>query len=398
LCPQPTIKEIAFQRNQKTTYNPLPTMEMRGMSGELLGTIGSNFPSSKSEPMDAKLQTSTPTAPPASTQQNPKAIPPLPPSFLSKKPKILDSLHPPDQDYTDKSPKGSIDAEIKDLIDEINAFPGLITTSSCAGRVSVFLEGLKTSPVERYGTGNGDDDGEQQQQQDEASQTKARSIPVPGGKGFGGRWLFVSHEPLGDSHLQSQAKTWSEVFHLSTSPYERSSTGTTPISGIPRLIKFAFEPLILHVLCADLKHAAPLLAAAVNAGFRESGVQSLKVLDAGDKGGGEGVMVGIRTAGLGIESLIGVLDGAGKDGEECCRAIVGEEYLDLLVRTSEERFKANEERRERFRMELRDHMARFEEGRNGADGWEDKDARARRKRREGLQRKEGLRRGEMQED
>ena len=415
------------------------------MSGELLGTIGpaDSFPDSQST--DVKSHVSNSTAPssastpsPANPQHNsnPKSSPPpppspslsLPPAFLSKKRKILSTLHPPSQDdYADKSPKGSVDTQISSLIDEINAYPGLVTTSSCAGRVSVFLEGAtKTSRGITSGTTNGRDDDwgedkssddvEQQQQQEQESNLEVRAkssavpVPVPGGKGLGGRWLFVSHEPLEDSGLRSQGRTWSEVFNLF--PYEQgsavrqypSSKKSDPATlslALPRLIKFAFEPLILHVLCADLRHAAPLLAAAMNAGFRESGVQSLKgtkdatsSTERGAGGGGDGVMVGIRTAGLGMESLIGVLKDNGRSdgGEETCQAIVGEEYLDLLVKVSEERFRANEERRERFRRELREHMGRFEEQEKVAEGWEDKDARARRKRSEGLMRKEELRR------
>lgn len=359
------------------------------MSGELLGTIGPANPLSDSRSTDAKLRTPNPPTPSTSsttspitalgTHQNPK--PSLPAAFLSKKRKILETLHPPAHAYTDKSPKGSVDTPILDLIDEINAYSGLVTTSSCAGRVSVFLEGAKTSVSGRYGD---DDEQHQHQQQDQHHQqqhneaSKAKS--VPGGKGLGGRWLLVSHEPL----EKPDGRTWSEMVGLE--PCAPESDMSTPIKrgGLPRLVKFAFEPLILHVLCADLRHAAPLLAAAVNAGFRESGVQSLSEKEVG-------VMVGIRTAGLGAESIVGVLDGE-VEGEDCCRAIVSEEYLDLLGRMSGERFKANEERRERFRRELREHMARFEEQRSETDGWEDKDARARRKRKEGLQRKEELRR------
>ncbi|KAK2067463.1 hypothetical protein P8C59_001202 [Phyllachora maydis] len=42
---------------------------------------------------------------------------------------------PSAMDYTDASPKGSIDAGIRDLIDGINdKYDGLVTTSSCGGR------------------------------------------------------------------------------------------------------------------------------------------------------------------------------------------------------------------------------------------------------------------------
>ena len=68
---------------------------------------------------------------------------PLPQAFLAKKKTILDQLSVPVSEYDDLSPKGSIDVGIRDLIDEINQIEGCVTTSSCSGRASVFLEGKK---------------------------------------------------------------------------------------------------------------------------------------------------------------------------------------------------------------------------------------------------------------
>ena len=63
--------------------------------------------------------------------------------FEVRKQNILEQLDVPDGEYHDLSPKGSIDAPIRDLISEINGFDGIVTTSSCSGRISVFLEGRK---------------------------------------------------------------------------------------------------------------------------------------------------------------------------------------------------------------------------------------------------------------
>ncbi|ROW13760.1 hypothetical protein VPNG_03552 [Cytospora leucostoma] len=76
-------------------------------------------------------------------QPQPQSHAPIPPSFTRRKAAILEQLSVPDEDYSDLSPKGTVDAGIRDLIDEINALDGLVTTSSCAGRVSVFLEGRR---------------------------------------------------------------------------------------------------------------------------------------------------------------------------------------------------------------------------------------------------------------
>jgi tRNA wybutosine-synthesizing protein 3 len=69
----------------------------------------------------------------------------IPPFFVSRKNKILAELSAPEEEYSDLSPKGSVDEGIRDLIEDINTLPGLVTTSSCAGRISVFLGGEKSA-------------------------------------------------------------------------------------------------------------------------------------------------------------------------------------------------------------------------------------------------------------
>lgn len=124
---------------------------------------------------------------------------PLPPSFLAKKKRILSQLAVPISQYDDLSPKGSVDEDIRDLIGEINGLEGCVTTSSCAGRISVFLEGKRSSHSEQNeedGDGdaakNGVGDGEEVIDGAGARETKAGV----GGKGGGGRWLFVSHDAV----------------------------------------------------------------------------------------------------------------------------------------------------------------------------------------------------------
>ena len=117
----------------------------------------------------------------------------LPQSFLHKKRKILDQLAVPQSEYDDLSPKGSIDEAIRELIDEINGFEGLVTTSSCAGRISVFLEGRKKS--QEGDDGNGDEEVVSGLGGEPEGLSREKGAGV-GGKGGGGRWLFVSHESL----------------------------------------------------------------------------------------------------------------------------------------------------------------------------------------------------------
>lgn len=102
--------------------------------------------------------------------------------FKAKKEAILAQLNVPEEVYNDLSPKGSIDEGIRSLIHQINQLDGLVTTSSCAGRISVFMEGRR-----KISSGlSGDGTVEEKSLQEQAG---------PGGKG-GGSWLFVSHDPV----------------------------------------------------------------------------------------------------------------------------------------------------------------------------------------------------------
>jgi len=101
-------------------------------------------------------------------------------NFNSKKSKILEQLAIPDQDYSDLSPKGSVDEPVRELVGEINQLEGFVTTSSCSGRVAVYLEGIS-----------------KQSRQDDSRDAQATVTNgiASGGKG-GGQWLFVSHDPV----------------------------------------------------------------------------------------------------------------------------------------------------------------------------------------------------------
>ena len=93
-------------------------------------------------------------------------------AFKQKKESILQSLNQPDEAYHDLSPKGTVDEGVRHLIQAINSIRGLVTTSSCAGRISVFLEGPHSK----------------QSLQDNSAWSASK-----GGKG-GGKWLFISHD------------------------------------------------------------------------------------------------------------------------------------------------------------------------------------------------------------
>lgn len=155
----------------------------------------------------------------------------LPQSFISKKACILQALSVPEAEYDDLSPKGSIDVGILDLISEINALEGCVTTSSCAGRISVFLEGHKRKDGEGV-------DGERENEQAEGTRAGV------GGKGGGGRWLFVSHDPV-EGLMEER---WMEGLGMSEGYEEKLEVGTGA-----RLVHFKFEPMvsILFLLTAS---------------------------------------------------------------------------------------------------------------------------------------------------
>ncbi|KAE8349927.1 methyltransferase TYW3-domain-containing protein [Aspergillus coremiiformis] len=307
----------------------------------------------------------------------------VPEIFETRKRKILAELSVPDAEYTDLSPKGSVDEGIRDLIHDINTLPGLVTTSSCAGRISVFLEGRK--------------------KQSKPQEDQERQFVASGGKGAG-KWLFVTHDPLqgydtprgSDSSGEdsNQGKSLHELFGMVPGdgrPPELNKQGKAP-----RLVRFHFEPLILHIMTATLQRAHPVLSAASSSGFRESGLQSLRCLE-GDEGSSP--IVAVRSAGLSLESVIGYCEDSDVDdmtasSEPVIRSLVTEEYLQMLVAISNERFSINTERKERFRESL---LTLFSANRGPKSkkkaqlpGWEDFEARRERMRAEGLTRKKLL--------
>ncbi|KAL7800039.1 methyltransferase TYW3 domain-containing protein [Trichoderma ceciliae] len=286
--------------------------------------------------------------------------------FRDKKSKILQQLAVPDTEYSDASPKGSIDEGIRNLIDEINTADGFVTTSSCAGRASVFLEGRKTK------SGDGEN-------------SESEQVARVGGKGAGGTWLYVSHDARadgGEAYLD-----WMRELGLS----DAADVLEIPHDGRTerRLIHFKFEPMILHVLTASLGHAQLLLRCALQAGFRESG--AINIASPSQPGAQTMPMVAIRSMGLSLESLIGY---EGIDGTR--RRIVPPEYLKMLLQISNERFVENTKRIERFRSAVQEAVLEPEassmpkklnpEGKE----WEDAATRRERLRAEGLKRKAAL--------
>ncbi|PHH78257.1 hypothetical protein CDD80_7130 [Ophiocordyceps camponoti-rufipedis] len=271
-------------------------------------------------------------------------------SFSEKKTRILQQLAVPDGEYTDASPKGSVDEAIRPLIDDINRVDGFVTTSSCAGRISVFLEGCKAPPAA-------------------GDAPRAQTAGV-GGKGAGGKWLFVSHEPV------ARQEAWVDALGF--------AGDAVGIGRGDRLIHFKFEPMILHVLTTSPAHAQLLLRAGLQAGFRESGAINIEPAHDDEQPATHPAtpMVAIRSQGLAFESLIG---SQREDGSR--HRLVSIEYLEALRAIADERFVDNVRRIDRFRAAF---LGAVGGPSVAAVGWEDAATRRERMRAEGLRRRAAL--------
>ncbi|KAF3052195.1 hypothetical protein E8E11_008988 [Didymella keratinophila] len=281
--------------------------------------------------------------------------------FGARKQKILQQLDAPEGEYHDLSPKGSIDAPIRELIGEINGFDGIVTTSSCSGRISVFLEGRKA-------------DGNTSSLPEEGEESRAG----PGGKGGGGTWLFISHEPV-EVPTASFLTNFMSKFGLQKASDDELSRSDAQ----RRFIHLKFEPMILHILSASLDDAQRVLNAGMRAGFRESGAVSLGE----SKSGEANPVVAIRSTGYSFDSIIGYQDETGRN-----ISLMNEAHLRTLVCIANERFKINEERIARFRTQLLKSYKPVPtpQSRGSKPDWENADARKQRKRAEGLARQQAL--------
>lgn len=100
-------------------------------------------------------------------------------------------------------------------------------------------------------------------------------------------------------------------------------------------------------------------------------------------------MVAIRSNGLAMDSIIGIVD----DVSGKVRRVVEVAYIAMLVRVGNMRFRENAARMEKLAANL-DRVLFVERPivRRDGGGWEDKEARRARKRAEGLKRQEEARR------
>lgn len=131
-------------------------------------------------------------------------------SFDAKKKDNIEKLGKPD-----KSRKGNVDEDAWPMIHAVNALGEYFTTSSCAGRITVFKESLS-------------------------------------GKKHDAQWLYVTHE-LGDEEAI--------VLALKDS-YEET-------------LWLRMEPPIFHIACKDEEAASRLLKLCQRMGWKRSGIISV---------------------------------------------------------------------------------------------------------------------------
>ncbi|KAF8540054.1 tRNA wybutosine-synthesizing protein [Trichophaea hybrida] len=297
----------------------------------------------------------------------------------------------------DASPKGSIDMHILPLINRLNTHADVVTTSSCSGRISVFLEGAKKLKTETYNDNDDSDDHNhvnhgrdcdngQLQDVDPADEVvvapgeKASSRPNAGvgGKGDGGRWLFVSHDPVDITRpIINNAEIANKVMERNANHVFDSDE--YDLTMATRFVHFKFEPMILHIQTRTLEVAHIILSTALSTGFRESGIMNVAL------GKNQFPMVAVRSNGLAMDSIIGILDDTGKP-----QKVVDDDYIAMLVRVGNMRFKENTAKMAKLTTNLEDVL--FAEKKDTLDGWEDKEARKARKRAEGLKRQGEVRR------
>lgn len=136
-------------------------------------------------------------------------------------------------------------------------------------------------------------------------------------------------------------------------------------------------------MTASIDDAQRVLAAALSAGFRESGAVSLTSAKNGDVT----PMVAVRSTGYAFDSIVGF-----QDDDACNRSLVDETCLRTLVDIANDRFRINTERIARFRTALAASYSCLTSPANTSakPNWEDADARKRRKRQEGLARQQAM--------
>ncbi|CAJ1937804.1 unnamed protein product [Cylindrotheca closterium] len=215
------------------------------------------------------------------------------PSFVDLQRKTLQTLYggttttttPPSATGGDKSPKGSVDAPIRPLVDLINKrSTSYCTLSSCSGRLSLFdpnerHPGMQGSTTNTNTTTSPDDASVIAF----AASKTTTTTTGRSGKGRGG-WLLISHDPIAPSELvncfpnnthddDGNYGNYGNNHDNNTTSAAAATTDTSTTSTtmmIPWIFKL--EPMLLHIAACSLSKGKQLLQVALELGFRESGL------------------------------------------------------------------------------------------------------------------------------
>lgn len=258
--------------------------------------------------------------------------------FDQKKRAILEEISSLEPDL---SPKGSIDQLCLPIMDLINSHQDMVTTSSCSGRISVFVEGKKVLSAE---------------------ETKA------GGKGLGGRWLYVSHE-------QNKILNWLDTLTNDEIKFENTDSNDHIDNSI-RYILYKYEPFILHVKCRDFKSASKLFNVAMSCGFRESGIGSNNIV---------AIRINIK-----LDVPIGFLDASDND---TLTFFVPKCYINVLDKLTLSKFIENKKKMDELYSKIDKEIISVPDLANlsiDSEVTETKEERRERKRKEGLERQRQL--------
>jgi tRNA wybutosine-synthesizing protein 3 len=164
---------------------------------------------------------------------------------------------------------GDLDQDLKPLLDAINSLPDCYTTSSCSGRIVLF-------------------------------------------QNLGGKSL---DKTVGKWHRKVQPD---DVFRL-----------IQPMDGV---VNFIYEPPILHIMARTLEKAAVILILSREAGFKRTGIQSLRP---------ERILV----EALSTERIDAPIMAAGK-------TLVSDEYLRFLIQQANAKYDGGQGKLQRLLVNL----------------------------------------------
>ncbi|KAG5470783.1 hypothetical protein LSCM1_02033 [Leishmania martiniquensis] len=166
----------------------------------------------------------------------------------------------------DRSLAGCVDPQIAEAVEYINgSFSQYVTSSSCGGRVSLFHKGSISagrSISPRAATELGEP----------SMPAAALSLGQRKRGSFGRGTLFQSHDPLpADTSIAVRERV---VPALEEFWAWRQTQLSDALLATSEVLQLKFEPMILHVLCADVEAAAELLKCGSESGQMNSGIVS----------------------------------------------------------------------------------------------------------------------------